>query len=468
MQSAPTKSPRELRLSLPAATAAEQAGDAVIAQLHAAGHAAYRVGGCVRDRLLGRAAPDVDVATAAVPEQVQALFRHTYAVGASFGVVVVHAAEGVDIEVATFREDGGYQDGRHPDCVTFCGAAEDAARRDFTINALFYDPSRQTLVDFVDGLADLERGVVRAIGIPAARFAEDSLRLLRAVRFTAELGFVLDPDTAAAIQPLAGTLTRVSAERVFAELTRMLTGRNPAGAFDLLQRLALLPVCLPELAAMPGVPQPPQFHPEGDVWQHTLDMLRGLRAASPTLAWAVLLHDVGKPPTFSMQDGRERFFGHARTGAAMAAAILERLHASGQLTADVARIVEHHMTLGDVSRMRQAKVRRILGRPTFADDLELHRIDCRASHGDFANYVFLLDALIRLAEEPPIPPPLATGDDVLALGVPRGPRIGRLLREVQERQLEGDLHTREEALAWLRAAVAAPPDEPGPGHAGQS
>lgn len=436
--------------ALPALAPAEIAGDAVISRLREAGHAALRVGGCVRDRLLGRAVADVDVATSALPSEVQELFPRTYAVGAAFGVVIVHADHGVDVEVATFREERGYADGRHPDEIRFASPAEDAQRRDFSVNALFYDPCEGAILDFTGGMADLRRGVIRAIGEPAARFREDGLRLLRAVRFAAELGFELDPATAAAVMEMAAGLERISAERVSTELTRMLTGRAPAAALRRLSELRLLQHWLPEVEAMSGVCQPAQFHPEGDVWQHTLVMLELLRGASATLAWAVLLHDVGKPPTFEFSDGRERFPRHAKVGGEMVRTILARLRASRQLTDDVAEIVANHMSFADVGRMRPATLRRLMARPTFADELELHRLDCLASHGKLDNYVLLLDAIAARAAEPAIPPPLITGRDVLALGISPGPRVGELLREAQERQLNGELRSPQEALEWAK------------------
>jgi poly(A) polymerase len=449
----------ETELALPPACVQETAGDRVVAALQAAGHTACRVGGCVRDRLLGRPVTDVDVATSATPEQVQALFPSTYAVGAAFGVVIVHldpdGAAAVDVEVATFRSESGYVDGRHPGQVCFSSPREDASRRDFTINALFYDPAAERLYDFTGGLADLQAGIVRAIGDPAARFNEDALRLLRAVRFTAELGFTLDPATAAAIPPLAGRLRLISAERIFTELTRMLRGRHPETAFRLLADLGLLEVCLPEIAVMRGVAQPPQYHPEGDVWEHTLKLLGLMEKPTETLAWSALLHDVGKPPTFEFRDGRERFPCHAPVGAEIARGILERFHASRALCDAVADVVGAHMMIGDVTEMRPSKIRRILARPTFAEDLELHRLDCLASHADLANYDRLLAEREKLASEPPIPPPLLTGRDLVALGLQPGPRIGGLLREAQELQLNGELRTPQEALEWARQRLKA-------------
>ena len=440
-------------VSLPALSPAEIAGDAVIAQLQAAGSAAFRVGGCVRDRLLGHPVAEVDVVTAALPEQVMKLFPRTYSVGLAFGVVIVHADNDVDVEVATFREDLAYADGRHPEGVCFADAAGDARRRDFTINALFYDPAQKVLLDFGGGLDDLRLGIVRTIGNPGERFREDHLRLLRAVRFAAELDFALEPATAAALRPLAGNLSRISAERVYREMTRMLLGRHPRRALELLFEHDLLTVWLPEVKELAGVPQPPQFHPEGDVWQHTLAMLESMRAPMESLAWAVLLHDIGKPPTFEFRDGRERFPSHAKLGGEICRTILTRLRVSNQVLDAVTAAVAGHMTLGDVCEMRPARLRRLIAAPTFPLELELHRLDCLASHRDMSNYTFLLDMLMHYEAELPVPPPLLRGHDLLALGMPPGPRLGLLLKEIQDRQLNWELRTPQEALAWVREKI---------------
>jgi len=434
---------------LAAVTAAERAGDDVIGRLRAAGFTAFRVGGCVRDRLLGRSPGDVDVATDAVPAAVRGLFPHAFAVGESFGVIIVHAAEGTDIEVATFRAEAGYADGRHPDHVRFSTPDEDARRRDFTVNALFYDPCGRRILDFVGGLADLRRGVAASASDPAARFAEDHLRMLRAVRFAAATGFELDAATRAAVASLAPRLSTVSAERVYQELDRMLLGPDPAAAFTMLADLGLLAVWLPELAAMQGVPQPPQFHPEGDVWVHTMRMLSLLRFPDSALAWAVLLHDVGKPVTHEFADGRDRFPQHAEAGAGMAETLLRRLRASRRQIEAVTACVDNHMTFMAVPDMRPSTLRRLIARPFFPLELELHRLDCAGSHGRQDNYCLLLDRMAEIAAEPPVPPPLVTGHDVLALGIRPGPRVGVILRAVQDRQLNGDITTREEALAVL-------------------
>ena len=429
---------------------AEQEADEVIARLQTAGFPAFRVGGCVRDRLLGRRVREVDVATGAGPADVKRLFPRTYAVGESFGVVIVHAAASVDIEVASFRQDGRYEDGRRPSSVSSADISLDAERRDFTVNALYYDPVEHMVHDHVGGLEDLRRGLIRAVRDPVERFMEDHLRLLRAVRFNAALGFALEEKTRAAIPPLASRLERISAERVYSELCRMLAGSAPHGAFSLMAELGLLEICLPELAACRGVAQPAEFHPEGDVWRHTLLMLSLMRGANEALAWSVLLHDVGKPPTRTFERGRIRFPGHARVGGELSQTVLRRLHASRRMCESVAAIVGNHMTLIDVARMRPARLRRLLARPTFADELELHRIDCAASHGSMDNYCFLLDEMARLRDEPAIPPGLINGRDLLDLGIEPGPLVGQLLKDVQERQLNGELHDTAAALAWVK------------------
>lgn len=445
-----------LSLDLDPATAEERAADWAIGRLRERGFVAYRVGGAVRDRLLGRMPHDVDVATAAVPAAIQSIFPHTYAVGEAFAVIVVHTPEGMDVEVATFRRESGYADGRHPEEVAFSDPPTDARRRDFTINALFYDPLARNVIDHVGGLSDLRRGLIRAIGDPAARFAEDHLRIPRAIRFAAALGFAIETQTGLAIRTVAETAARVSAERLFSELTRMLTGPRPGYALQLLRDLGVLSAVLPEVAAMAGVEQPPQFHPEGDVWQHTKLLVDGLRMADPTLAWSALLHDVGKPPTHEYREGRDRFPKHARQGAVMARAILRRFKASRRLIDEVDAVIDNHMSFMHVREMRPATRRRLLARPTFATELELHRLDCQASHAKLDLYWFLLDQLSELANQPELPPPLVGGRDLLALGLSPGPRIGELLRWVQDRQLAGELTDREQALTALRRQLRQP------------
>ncbi len=442
-------------IDLPVSTAAEKAADNIIARLQANGFIAYRVGGAVRDRLLGLSAYDVDVATDAPPAAVRGLFPDTYAVGEAFAVIIVHTPEKVDVEVATFREEWGYADGRRPAEVSFSDAATDAQRRDFTINALFYDPAAREVLDFTGGLADLRRGVIRAVGRPEQRFGEDYLRMPRAIRFAAAFRFTLEPKTGAAIRGLAEKVNNISRERIFQELTRMLTGPAPAYAFSLLRQFNLLPFLLPEVARMKGIEQPPQFHPEGDVWEHTLLMLGKMVMADPLLAWSTLLHDVGKPLTHEYREGRDRFPNHASKGADSARSVLRRLKASRSLIEEAGEVVNNHMNFMNVTKMRPATLRRLLARPTFSVELELHRLDCLASHAKLDGYGFLLDKLIEFANQPQLPPPLVNGHDLLVMGLQPGPRIGELLKWVQDLQLSGEIVEREQALAALREQLAS-------------
>ena len=452
---------------MPAASPADAAGTGareIVATLRAAGHEALWAGGCVRDHLLGRPAKDIDIATSAHPDQVQALFPVTHAVGRAFGVVLVEQA-GATFEVATFRRDAGFTDGRRPDAVHFTTAQVDAQRRDFTINGLFLDPLTGQVHDYVDGRADLERQVVRAIGNPADRFAEDHLRMLRAVRFATTLGFTLDPATADAIRTQATDLRRISAERIQLELIRTLTEARQAGqALALLRETGLLPVFLPEVADLAGVEQPPEYHPEGDVFQHTVCMLDLMRNPTPELALSVLLHDIGKPPTqrrVPLENGRERirFDGHADVGARMAEVLLGRLRCSRALTEHVVTCVRDHMRFMEVTRMRKATLRRLVMAPTFATELELHRLDCLGSHGHLDNYAFVRDFADTLKNEPMRPAPLLRGEDVMATGL-TGPAIKPWLTAAYDLQLEGHLTTREQAINWLGQQRAASPDAP--------
>ncbi len=425
--------------------------------LSAAGHEAYFVGGCVRDLVLGRGPSDYDVSTDAVPERVEALFPGSLTVGAKFGVVVV-VEQGIQVEVATFRSDISYSDGRHPDRVVYShSAADDVRRRDFTINGLLMDPHTGQVIDLVGGRADLDARLIRAIGDPDRRFAEDKLRMLRAVRFAARFGFAIELTTFAAIQNRAREIDRVSAERVRDELTRLLTEGSARRGFELLDATDLLPAVLLEIARMKGVEQPPQFHPEGDVWTHTRMMLDGLPAgASPTLAWGVLLHDVGKPPTFtppSGPGGRIRFDGHTEIGAVMAQAICRRLRFSNAATEQIVSLVRNHLRFIDVPRMRPATLKRFVRLPHFEEHLELHRLDCLASHGKLDTYQFVQRFLAETPPEEVRPPRLVTGHDLKALGLQPGPVFGEILNALEEAQLEGKLKTREEALAFLQMMV---------------
>jgi tRNA nucleotidyltransferase/poly(A) polymerase len=431
---------------------------AILRTLRENGHEAFFVGGCVRDLLLGRAPKDWDIATDALPDRIEALFSKTVAVGKAFGIIAVVPDEGAPVEVATYRVDSPYADGRRPESVTFTNAREDAIRRDFTINALFLDPATGEIRDYVHGRADLDARLVRAIGDPAVRFAEDHLRMLRAVRFASTLGFAMEPATFAAIQKLAPQIQRISAERIRDELFRLLTESQKAGeALQLLRDSGLLKEILPEIDAMAGVEQPPEFHPEGDVFVHTKLMLDALPPNPPLrLALSVLLHDVGKPPTaqlVTLPDGtpRWRFESHAAVGADLARAILERLRAPSALVDDVCTIVAGHMRLADAPKMRAPKLRRLLGAPTFDDDLELHRLDCLSSHALLDVYDFLKAERAKFAAEPVLPPPLVTGRDLIALGHVPGPHFSQMLQAVYDRQLDG-LSDKAALLATLPPA----------------
>jgi poly(A) polymerase len=421
-------------------------------RLQQAGHTAYFAGGCVRDELLGLDPHDYDIATSAKPAEVQALFPHTQAVGAHFGVILV-MEHGRAFEVATFRSDHEYLDGRRPEMVTFSTPEDDAARRDFTINGMFHDPVAEKFIDFVGGREDLASQTLRAIGDPVARFREDKLRLLRAVRFAARFGYEIDPATWDAIKAHAADIHAVSAERVREELVKILAHPNRVRGFDLLDQSGLLKEILPEIETLKDCEQPPQFHPEGDVFVHTRAMLELLPPEAPaTLALAVLFHDIGKPPTFRYHadEDRIRFSGHDRVGASMTEKLMERLRFSRHEIDRVSEAVRQHMVFKDVQNMRTAKLKRFMAREGFDEELELHRVDCQSSHGALDNYDFLKTKAEEFANEPLIPPPLLTGHDLMALGWKPGPHFGPILESIQTAQLEGTLTTKEEALAWLK------------------
>ncbi len=426
----------------------------IVRILRQKGHEAYFVGGCVRDLLRKKPPKDFDIATDATPDVIVKLFPKTVPVGAQFGVMIV-LEEGHSFEVATFRADQGYQDGRHPSAVRYTNAKEDAARRDFTVNGIFYDPLNRKVLDWVGGQRDLKRRVIRAIGDPLKRFEEDKLRMLRAVRFAANLGFKIELKTLAAARKLSKGISAVSHERVRDELIKMFTGPDPAGALELLDRTGLLRETLPEIEKMKGVQQPRAFHPEGDVYRHTLLLMRQLKNSPVDLAFGCLLHDVGKPATYRRSD-RIRFNGHDRVGARMAEKILERLRFTNDLKARIVACVEGHMRFKDVRQMRESTLKKFLQRETFETELIQHRIDCLASHGDLTNWRFLRKKLKTLSAEEIRPKPLITGRDLLALGYTEGPLIGKILREVEEAQLEKILLSKEEALSWVQKQTRWP------------
>src|SRR6266481_6116771 len=432
---------------------ARELANSICDALQDAGFQAFLVGGCVRDLLLGREPADYDVATSATPEQVLKLFPDGVTVGAQFGVILV-PREGVKVEVATFRSDAGYTDGRHPDQVVFANSAEeDVKRRDFTINGLVMRHNTAEILDFVDGQADLRAGIIRAIGEPDRRFAEDKLRMLRAVRFAARFGYEIDHKTFAAIRKHAQEISQVSPERIRDELTKLLTEGATRSGCELLDSCWLLSIVLPEIAAMKGVEQPPQYHPEGDVWIHTLLMLEGLPAGcSATLAWGVLLHDVGKPATFrsAKETGdRIRFDGHVDVGMAIAKKILERLRFSNDDTERIVSLVEQHMKFKDVGRMRPATLKRFVRLPHFDEHLALHRLDCLSSHRNLEAYEFVREFVQSTPPEVVRPAKLVTGKDILNLGYAPGPIIGKMLAEVEDAQLNGELGSRDEAISFV-------------------
>ncbi|HKW65876.1 MAG TPA: CCA tRNA nucleotidyltransferase [Terriglobales bacterium] len=494
-----------------------ESATSIVSTLRQAGHRAYLVGGCVRDLVLGREPADYDVATDATPDQVMRIFPRSYAVGAQFGVVLI-PLEAVDpsqisaelqpagrdvarnvsgappgdeaasrqaqgevtsyvsteqqerghaftpepgksavIEVATFRSDIGYSDGRHPDQVRYTSSPqEDVQRRDFTINGLLYDPVEDRVLDYVGGLADIRRGVVQTIGDPEQRFGEDKLRMLRAVRFAARFGYSIEPGTFSAIQRLAPQIGQVSCERIREELTKMLTEGHARRAFELLDESGLLRQVLPEISAMKGVEQPPQFHPEGDVWVHTLLLLEQLPHPCPkTLAWGALLHDVGKPPTFRVAPDRIRFDEHVSVGVRMAEEICRRLRFSNDDTEPIAALVANHMRFADALKMKESTLKRFLRLPRFPEHLELHRMDCLSSHGDLTLYNFVKQRFESTPSDQVRPRPLLTGNDLIRAGYKPGPEFKEILAAVEDAQLEGRVESREQAMKLVREQFPA-------------
>lgn len=430
-------------------SALRQAATGIAERLRGAGFECYFAGGCVRDRLLGEEPHDIDIATSAHPEQVQALFPgKSFGVGAHFGVVLVRRG-GFSFDVATFRCDGAYADSRHPQDVTFSDARHDALRRDFTVNGLFEDPVTGDITDFVNGLADLDARLIRAIGHPGERFAEDALRLMRAVRFAVTKGFDIEEGTMAAIREQSGLLGRISVERIRDEFDRILLSPARKRGVELLTATGLMDEIMPEWGALAGCEQPPRYHPEGDVMTHTMLMLGLLEPdASLPLVLAVLLHDIGKPATSTVDDtGRIRFSGHARAGAELAEQILRRLRYPNRVVADVVCMVSRHMDFMNVTGMRPATLRRFMDSPVFDDELELHRVDCLSSHGMLDHYDFVREARARFADEPVVPAPLVTGSDLIAAGYAPGPRFKQMLQWALDGQMEGRFATRQEGLA---------------------
>ncbi|MEI9981269.1 MAG: CCA tRNA nucleotidyltransferase [Edaphobacter sp.] len=447
----------------------------IVTALRAAGHQAYFAGGCVRDLLLGVEPKDFDVATSATPDVVMGMFPKTYSVGAHFGVVLVCTASGsedeITTEVATFRHDGAYSDGRRPDAVRFStDPREDVLRRDFTINGMLLDPlmyeetedAAAATLDYVGGRDDLAAKILRAIGDPALRFAEDKLRMLRGVRFAARLGLEIEPQTMAAMRAAAAEITRVSCERIRDELTLMLTEGHARRAFELLDETGLLPQVLPEVTKMHGVEQPPQYHPEGDVWIHTMLLLEKLPpGASPTLAWGALLHDIGKPATFrppdpGKPDDRIRFDGHVEVGVRITEVILNRLRFSNEDAAQIVALVKNHMRFGDIREMRESTLKRFLRLPKFDEHLALHWMDASSAHGDLRLYEFAKARYEAAPIEEIRPAPLVTGRDLIAAGYRPGPEFKMMLEAAEDAQLEGNASTTEEGLAIVKERFGKP------------
>jgi len=439
----------------------------IVGKLRAAGYDAYLAGGCVRDLVMGREPVDFDVATNATPDVVLNMFPRTFAVGAHFGVVLVASDKARSAceteprrfctEVATFRSDDRYLDGRHPEAVHFTNAEEDARRRDFTINGLLIDPLRGSgdlrsdVIDYVGGLKDLDARVVRAIGAPERRFEEDQLRLLRGVRFAARFGFDIEPVTLGAMRKLAARIHAVSRERIREELTKMLTEGHARRAFELLDETDLLVQVLPEVSRMKGVAQPPQYHPEGDVWIHTLMLLEQLEpGCAMTLGWGALLHDVGKPPTYREAPDRIRFDGHVEVGVAIGAEICRRFRFSNDETHQILALIEHHMRFADAPRMRGSTLKRFFRLENFPEHLALHRMDCMAAHRNLEIWNFVRDRYEAMPEEDVRPVPLISGRELIAAGYTPGPPFKEALRAVEDAQLEGSITTQEEALALAR------------------
>ena len=424
----------------------------IVARLQKAGFAAFWVGGCVRDFLLGREPQDFDIATDAKPEQVEKLFKRTVAVGRKFGVMIV-VEGGHQFQVATFRAEADYQDGRRPEKIIFANAEADASRRDFTVNGLFYDPLTKKIHDWVGGEKDLRAKIIRTIGKPEERFGEDHLRLLRAIRFAAQLDFEIEPNTFASIKSLAPKIKIISAERIRDELLKLFSPPHAARGLVLLRDSGLLEYILPELAATISCEQSPDFHPEGSVFNHIRLMLEKLPPdANELLPWTVLLHDIAKPVTAEkdLQTGAIHFYGHEKIGAEMARAILNRLRFPKKQIDEIVACVLHHMQFKDVKQMRKSTLRRLLLRETFPLELELHKLDCLGSHGDLELYDFLIEQAEELKKKPAIRPPLLTGKDLIALGMKSGKELGALLREIREKQLQDELKTPRQAKAWAK------------------
>jgi poly(A) polymerase len=417
------------------------------------GFIVYFAGGCVRDHLMGQKPQDFDIATTAIPDEVEKFFSKTVPVGKQFGVLLVVESD-IPFEVATFRCEGGYQDGRHPTRISFTQPEEDAKRRDFTVNGLFYDPFENQVIDFVGGLQDIPQKIIKAIGEPEARFNEDKLRLLRAIRFASTLNFEIEKKTWEAIRKKAPEILAVSPERIREELVKIFTRPGAARGFVLLSDSGLMKEILPEIEAMKGVAQPENFHPEGDVFEHTRLLLEFFQfPVSTILALSALFHDAGKPRTSAIRKGRLTFYEHSEEGAKIAESVMKRLRFSNEDIAGVCQCIANHMKFMDVKKMRAGKLKQFISRPYFDEEMELHRIDCEASHGMLDNYEFLKEKIKEYAHLELKPKPFVNGNDLIAMGMTPGPVMKPILEELYELQLEGTHKTREEALAWVSQKI---------------
>jgi len=432
----------------------KKAARRIVQKLRRHGHEAYFAGGWVRDHLLGIKPSDIDIATSALPEEIRRLFTRSRNIGAQFGVVQV-SAYGRDYEVATFRSEGDYLDGRHPSEVHFSRPREDAQRRDFTINGLFYDPVNDTIIDYVRGEEDLQRRIIRTIGAAGERFEEDKLRMLRAIRLACALNFEIAKETWQAIENSAPRILQVSWERIRDEVLKIVSGPARARGLQLLVESGLIKMILPEVDALRGVQQPPEFHPEGDVFAHTQMALGMLRNPSPVLALGTLLHDVGKPATYAFKE-RIRFDGHVELGAQMAGEICLRLKMSKEEAARVVALVEHHLRFLHVKEMRQSTLIRFLRMPYIEDHLELHRVDCLSSHGNLEAYFFCRQKLREHGRQPSYPAPLITGRDLIEMGYRPGPIFREILSAIEDQQIEKTLRTRDQALCHIRKTFPLP------------
>jgi len=429
----------------------------IVKTLRRAGFRAFIVGGAVRDMVMGKAPKDFDIATDAPPEEVERLFEHVYPVGAQFGVSLVRIGKDL-YEVARFRKDGAYQDGRRPVSVEPAGEIEDVNRRDFTINALIWDPEEDRIIDHVDGIADIRNRIIRTVGDPVQRFGEDRLRMLRAVRFAARFEYSIEPVTLGAIRQNASSIFEVSCERIGEELCKMFTGPHPDQALILLDESGLLRLILPEVSALKGVIQSPEYHPEGDVFEHTLRMLKMFGGGSATLAFGILFHDIGKPATFKMTD-RARFNRHDEAGAETAVRIMKRLRFESAVISQVRDLVRKHMQFMNVRSMKRSTLRRFMAQPAFEEMLELYRLDSLASHGQLDIYTFLKEEIARERTHNrtlDLPERLVSGEDLIAIGLEPGPLFKTILDEVMDAQLEGKISTRSEALAFLKEHFSPP------------